>query len=56
VKTENPSSCVTVNWKFCKSAIALYFSAIKRTFNEGDNKSNHPKYNPSFLPRVPPYT
>jgi hypothetical protein len=24
VKTENPSACVTVNCKLCKSAIALY--------------------------------
>jgi hypothetical protein len=24
VETENPSACATVNWKFCKSAIALY--------------------------------
>jgi hypothetical protein len=24
VKTKNPSACVTVNWKVCKSAIALY--------------------------------
>jgi hypothetical protein len=25
VKTENPSACVTVNCKLCKSAIALYW-------------------------------
>jgi hypothetical protein len=33
VKTGNPSACATVNWKVCKSAIALYclyFSVIKR--------------------------
>jgi hypothetical protein len=24
VETENPSACATVNWKVCKSAIALY--------------------------------
>jgi hypothetical protein len=24
VKSENPSACVTVNCKLCKSAIALY--------------------------------
>jgi hypothetical protein len=24
VKTEKPSACVTVNWKVCRSAIALY--------------------------------
>jgi hypothetical protein len=33
VEKENPSECVTVNWKACKSAIALYclyLSVIKR--------------------------
>jgi hypothetical protein len=29
VKTENLSACATVNWKVCKSAIALYLSVIK---------------------------
>jgi hypothetical protein len=24
VKTEDPSACVTVNWKVCRIAIALY--------------------------------
>jgi hypothetical protein len=24
VKTNNPSACAMVNWKLCKSAIALY--------------------------------
>jgi hypothetical protein len=33
VKMENPSACVTVNWKLRKSAIALYLSVIKRTCN-----------------------
>jgi hypothetical protein len=45
VETENPSACATVNWKVCKSAIALYclyLSVIKRTYNQGANKSNHP--------------
>jgi hypothetical protein len=42
VKTENPSACVTVNWKVCKSAIALYLSVIKRTCNKVANKSTHP--------------
>jgi hypothetical protein len=42
MKTENPSACVTVNYKLCKSAIALYLSVIKRTCNQGGNKSNHP--------------
>jgi hypothetical protein len=42
VKTANPSACATVNWKVCKSAIALYLSVIKRTYNQGANKSKHP--------------
>jgi hypothetical protein len=42
VKTENPSACATGNCKVCKSAIALYLSVIKRTCNQGANKSNHP--------------
>jgi hypothetical protein len=42
VKTDNPSACVTVNWKVCKSEIALYLSVIKRTCNQGVNKYNHP--------------
>jgi hypothetical protein len=25
VKTENPSACVTVNWKVCRKAILLYY-------------------------------
>jgi hypothetical protein len=25
VKTENPSACVTVNWKVCRIAVALYY-------------------------------
>jgi hypothetical protein len=33
VKTENPSACAAVNWKLCKSAIALYLNVIKRTCN-----------------------
>jgi hypothetical protein len=42
VKTGNPSACATVNCEVCKSAIALYLSVIKRTCNQGANKSNHP--------------
>jgi hypothetical protein len=53
---EDPSACVTVNYKLCKSTIALYLNVIKRTCNQGANKSNHPNYNPSFSSRVPPYT
>jgi hypothetical protein len=30
VKTENHSACATVNWKVCKSTIALYLSVINR--------------------------
>jgi hypothetical protein len=33
VKTENPSVCATVNWKVCKSAVALYIRVIKRPCN-----------------------
>jgi hypothetical protein len=45
VKTGNPSACTAVNWKVCKSAIALYclyLSVIKGGCNQGANKSNHP--------------
>jgi hypothetical protein len=45
VKTGNPSACVTVNWKVCKSGIALYclyLNVIKRDCNQNSNKSNHP--------------
>jgi hypothetical protein len=48
VKTDNPSACAMVNWKLCKSAIALYLSAIKRPCNQSANKSNHPNKNPLF--------
>jgi hypothetical protein len=41
VETENPSAPATVNGKLCKSAIVLYLSVIKRTCNQGANKSNH---------------
>jgi hypothetical protein len=42
VKMENPSACAAVNWKVCKSAIALYLIVIGRTCNHGVNKANHP--------------
>jgi hypothetical protein len=42
MKTDNPSTYATVNWKLCKSAIAMSLSVIKRTCNQGANKSNHP--------------
>jgi hypothetical protein len=42
VKTGNPSACAAVNWKVCRSAIAVYLSVIKRTGNQDANKSNHP--------------
>jgi hypothetical protein len=56
VKTENPSVCATVDWKLCKSAIALYLSVIKGTCNQGAIKSNHPNYNPLFSSPLPPNT
>jgi hypothetical protein len=34
VKMDNLSACAMVNWKVCKSAIALYLSVIKRTCNQ----------------------
>jgi hypothetical protein len=42
MKTGKPSACATVNWKACKSAIALNLGVIKRNCNQGANKSNHP--------------
>jgi hypothetical protein len=42
VNTDNPSACATANWKLCKSAIPLYLSVMKRTCNQGANKSSHP--------------
>jgi hypothetical protein len=42
MKTENPSECATVDWKLCKSAVALYLNVIKRPCNQGANKFNHP--------------
>jgi hypothetical protein len=45
-----------MNWELRKSAIALYLSVIKRTSNQGANKSNHPNQNPLFSSRVLPYT
>jgi hypothetical protein len=39
----------------CKSTIVLYLNAIKRTYNQGANTSNHPNENLSFSSRVPPY-
>jgi hypothetical protein len=42
VTTANPSACTTLNWKVCKSAIALNLSVIKGTCNQGANKYNHP--------------
>jgi hypothetical protein len=43
--------CAAVNWKVCKSVIALFcqrLSVIKRGGNQGANKSNHLKENLSF--------
>jgi hypothetical protein len=55
VKAEDPSACVTVNCKLWKSTIVLYLNAIKRTCNQGANKSNHPNQHPLFSSRVPTY-
>jgi hypothetical protein len=55
MKPENPSACATVTWNLCKSEIALCNSVIKRTCNQGANKSNHPNYNSLFSSRVPPH-
>jgi hypothetical protein len=42
MKTDSHSAHATVNWKLCESAVALDLSVIKRTCNQGANKSNHP--------------
>jgi hypothetical protein len=45
METENPSACAAVNWKVCKSGLAvycLYLSVIKRVCNRSANKSSHP--------------
>jgi hypothetical protein len=42
VKAGNPRLTSTVNWEICILPIALYLSVIKRTCNQGTNKSNHP--------------
>jgi hypothetical protein len=46
VKTENPSVCVTVNCKLCKSVILL---VIKSDCNRIANKSDHPIQIPLLL-------
>jgi hypothetical protein len=56
VRTENPRACATVNWKVCRSAIAMYLSVIKRTCNQGANEFNHPNENPLSSLRVSFYT
>jgi hypothetical protein len=53
---DNPSVCATVIWKLFKSVIALYLSVIKRTCNQGANKSNHPNQNPLFSSHVALYS
>jgi hypothetical protein len=42
VKTGNPSVCATVNWKVCKSVIALYLSVVKKSCNQGGSEPNRP--------------
>jgi hypothetical protein len=56
VETENPSASGTVNWKLCKSAIALYCLYLRVFVKEGVNKSTDPNYNSLFSSRVLPYT
>jgi hypothetical protein len=41
VETENPSVCVTVNYKLYNSDSAVLI-VIKRQCNRSANKSNHP--------------
>jgi hypothetical protein len=48
VKMENPSMRATVNSKVCKSATVLYLSVIKRTCNQGANKSIRHVYHPTY--------
>jgi hypothetical protein len=43
VKTDNPSALTVVKRKVCNSVIALYLSVIKKTCNQGANKSNQPE-------------
>jgi hypothetical protein len=54
VKAVDTSACVTVNCELWKSVIRLYLNVINRDCNQSANKSNHPKYNPSFSSLVPP--
>jgi hypothetical protein len=42
VMAEDPSACVTVSYRLCKSAIAFHLNVIKRTCDQGGNKSYHP--------------
>jgi hypothetical protein len=44
METDNLSACATVNWKACKSVIALYYlylNVIKKDCNQGAGKPNH---------------
>jgi hypothetical protein len=42
VETENPSARETVNWKLCKSSIALYCLYVRVLVKEGVNKPKDP--------------
>jgi hypothetical protein len=53
VKTENPSTCVTVNCKLCKPAIALYCVYERVDCKIIVNKSNHPIKNPLLFATEP---
>jgi hypothetical protein len=55
VKSENPSACVTLNYKLCRSAIALYclyfqVLCIKGQQNESSNRK------PCVISHTQPYT
>jgi hypothetical protein len=40
LETENPSACATVNWKLCKSGIALHLLYLReRFYKEGSINS-----------------
>jgi hypothetical protein len=53
VKIENPSPCVTVNCKMCRSEIALYYLQPRVVnIRIRCNKSNHPIKNPSYKTRT----
>jgi hypothetical protein len=54
VKTENPSACVTVNCKTCRTAIALYFLYSRVVNIYTVNKYNSANPNPVYKSRTTP--